>query len=319
MFQKTPVIAIEEHYWDPELEAHFPGAEGSRSGDLMKRLHDLGELRLREMDEHGVDMQVLSHGGPSGQALKPGVALDVSRRVNDRLAETIARHPTRFAGFAVLPTILPDASAQELERCVKELGFKGAMLHGLTDGVFHDDKRFWPVFERAEALDAPIYLHPSFPNPEVARIYYGEYLKSFPQVMRAAWGYAVETGTQAIRIILSGVLEKHPNVKIILGHMGETLPFMLWRINQALSRPGQEELSFGAQFRRHFYITTSGFFSTPALLCCMLEMGIDRIMFSIDYPFVLNGPAMDWVKTLQISDDDRAKFLSGNAKRLLRL
>jgi predicted TIM-barrel fold metal-dependent hydrolase len=149
--------------------------------------------------------------------------------------------------------------------------------------------------------------------------YYEDYLKDFPQVIRAAWGYTVETATQAIRIVLSGVLEQYPGVKIILGHMGETLPFLLWRINQALSRPGHKHLGFAELFRRHFYLTTSGNFSTPALICTMLELGIDRIMFSVDYPFVANKPAMDWVSTLQIATEDKEKFLSGTAKRLLRL
>lgn len=319
MFQNIPVIALEEHYWDNELISHIGGAEAVRSRDLLQRLYDVADLRLRAMDESGIDVQVLSHGAPSGQKLAAAVAVDVARATNDRLAEAIARHPTRFAGFAALPTILPEKAADELERTVKDLGFKGAMIHGLTDGLFLDDKRFWPIFERAEALDVPLYLHPSFPHPDVVRAYYSDYIDDFPQVIRAAWGYTVEAATQAIRIILSGVLEKHPGVKIILGHLGETLPFLLWRVNQALSRPGHKQLSFREQFCRHFYVTTSGNFSTPALICTMLEMGIDRIMFSVDYPFVTNDAAMEWVKTLQISTEDKAKFLSGTAQRLLRL
>jgi 2,3-dihydroxybenzoate decarboxylase len=319
MFQNFRVVALEEHYWDKELVSHIGGAEGARSRYLLERLYDFTDLRLRSMDEQGIDMQVLSHGAPSGQKLPADIAPDVTRGTNDRLAEVIARHPTRFAGFAALPTILPEKAAEELERAVKELGFKGAMIHGLTDGHFLDDKRFWPIFERAEALDVPLYLHPSFPHPDVVWAYYQDYLKDFPQVIRAAWGYTVETATQAIRIILSGVLDQHPGVKIILGHMGETLPFLLWRINQALSRPGHKELGFAEQFRRNFYVTTSGNFSTPALICTMLELGIDRIMFSVDYPFVSNEPAMEWVSTLQISTEDKAKLLGGTAARLLRL
>jgi 2,3-dihydroxybenzoate decarboxylase len=319
MFQNIPVIALEEHYWDHELISHIGGAEAVRSRDLLQRLYDVADLRLRAMDDSGIDLQVLSHGAPSAQKLAAVVAVEVARATNDRLAEAIARHPKRFAGFAALPTILPEQAADELERTVKDLGFKGAMIHGLTDGLFLDDKRFWPIFERAEALDVPLYLHPSFPHPDVLRAYYSDYMDDFPQVIRAAWGYTVETATQAIRIILSGVLEKHPGVKIILGHLGETLPFLLWRVNQALSRPGHKQLGFREQFCRHFYVTTSGNFSTPALICSMLEMGIDRILFSVDYPFVANEPAMEWVSTLQISAEDKAKFLSGTAKRLLRL
>ena len=319
MFQDIPVIALEEHYWDTELISHIGGAEAVRSRDLLMRLYDVADLRLRAMDDQGIDRQVLSHGAPSAQKLAAGAALDVTRATNDRLAEVIARHPTRFSGFAALPTILPEKAADELERAVKDLGFKGAMIHGLTDGLFLDDKRFWPIFERAESLDVPLYLHPSFPHPEVQRVYYGDYIEDFPQVIRAAWGYTVETGTQAIRLVLSGVFEKHPGVKIILGHLGETLPFLLWRINEALSRPGHKPLNFREQFCSHFYVTTSGNFSTPAFICTVLEMGIDRIMFSVDYPFVANKSAMDWVNNLQISTEDKAKVLSGTAQRLLRL
>lgn len=319
MFEQTQVIAIEEHYWDHELASHFQGAEGTRSRDLLTRLRDLGEIRLREMDQNGVDMQVLSHGAPSGQALAADIAVDVCRRVNDRLAEAIALHPTRFAGFGALPTILPEAAADELERCVRQLGLRGAIIHGLTNGLFLDDRRFWPIFEKAEALDAPLYLHPSFPHPDVTKAYYQDYVQDFPQVIRAAWGYTVETATQAIRIILSRVLERYPGVRLILGHMGETLPFLLWRVNQALSRPEHAEMNFKQQFRRHFHITSSGFFSTPALLCAMLEVGMDRILFAVDYPFVSSAPAMEWVKTLPLADEDRGRFLSGNARRLLRL
>ncbi len=319
MYKKMPVIALEEHYWDRELAAQLQGAEGTRSADMLQRLYDLGELRLREMDEAGIDIQVLSHGAPSAQKLDPSIAVDLTRRVNDRLAEAVARHPTRFAGFAALPTAHPEAAARELERCVKDLGFVGAMICGLTNGVFHDDERFWCIYERAEALGVPIYFHPSFPDTDVSRVYYDKYAKDFPQVVRAAWGYTVETATQAIRLILSRVFEKHPGLNVILGHMGETLPYQLWRIDQALKRPGHDEMNFREHFTKNFYITTSGHFSTTALVCAMMEMSMDHIMFSVDYPFVAHKPAMDWLDTLQLSKTDMRKFLSGNARRVLNI
>ena len=234
---KCPIIALEEHYWDAELAATYTGVEAGRPGDTAKRLHDLGELRLKEMDEAGIDIQVLSHGAPSAQKLTGPDAVPLTRRVNDRLHAAVQAHPTRFAAFAALPTSDPNAAADELERCVK-LGFKGAMLHGLANGVFLDDKRFWPIFARAEALDVPIYLHPSLPLPAVMDAYYSDYAKDFPMVVRAAWGYTVETATLAIRMVLSGVFDKHPKLKIILGHLGETLPFLVWRVDMALARPG---------------------------------------------------------------------------------
>src|SRR5262245_28330295 len=258
---KCPIIALEEHYWDTELATHFVGVEGVRDPDMLKRLHDLGELRLKEMDEAGIDIQVLSHGAPSAQKLAGEEAVPLTRRVNDRLHAAVTANPKRFAAFAALPTSDPAAAADELERTVDKLGFKGAMLHGLANGVFLDDKRFWPIYERAQALDVPIYLHPSVPLPAVMDAYYKEYVKDFPMVVRAAWGYTVETATLAIRMVLSGVFDAYPRLKIVLGHLGETLPFLVWRVDQALARPGHKTLSFRDAFCGHFYVTTSGNFS----------------------------------------------------------
>ena len=312
------VIALEEHYYDAELAATFTGAEG-RAGETRRRLNDLGELRLAEMDEAGIDLQVISHASPSAQRLDAESAVRLSRGANDRLYDAIQRRPDRFAGFAVLPTPDPKAAADELERAVTKLGFKGAMVHGLTNGVFFDDKRFWPIMERAQALDVPIYLHPAAPHRQVVDVYYGDYLERFPQITNAAWGFTIETATQGVRMVLSGVFKAYPNLKIILGHMGEGLPFLLWRINMGLARPGGERVEFQETFARNFWITTSGNFSTPALICSMLEMGIDHILYSVDWPFVLNMPGTKWVQELQISGEDKEKLLSGNAKRLLKI
>jgi 2,3-dihydroxybenzoate decarboxylase len=320
MFKKPhcPVIALEEHYWDAELEKTFTGSEAGRPGLQMEQLHDLGALRIKEMDEAGIDIQVLSHGAPSTQKLPADTAVALTRRVNDRLHAVVAGNPQRFAAFAALPTAVPDAAADELERTAK-LGFKGAMLHGLADGVFLDDKKFWPIYERAQALDLPIYMHPSLPQADVRRIYYDDYVKDFPMITRATWGYTVETATLAIRMVLSGMFEKFPKLKIILGHLGETLPFLVWRIDMTLKRPGQKGMSFRDIFSNNFYVTTSGNFSNPALLCCVMEMGIDHIMFAVDWPFVPNPPGTQWMEGVPLCDEDKAKILSGNAKRLLRM
>jgi predicted TIM-barrel fold metal-dependent hydrolase len=316
--RKPFVIALEEHYYDPELAATFDGPEG-RAPETRRRLDDLGDLRLKEMDEAGIDVQVISHGAPSTQRLDAEAAVWLARNANDRLAQAIAVHPDRFAGFAALPTPDPKAAADELERTVSQLGFKGAMVHGLTNGVFFDDKRFWPIFERAQDLDVPLYVHPAVPHSAVVEAYYRDYLADFPTLQTAAWGFTVETATQGIRLVLSGVFDAYPSVKIILGHMGEGLPFLLWRIDHALSRPGNRSVSFREQFSQHFYITTSGNFSTPALLCSMMELGVDRILFSVDWPFVANSPGTQWMNDLQLSAEDKIKILSGNAKRLLRM
>jgi 2,3-dihydroxybenzoate decarboxylase len=318
MMPKCPVIALEEHYWDKELAAQFVGGEGVRGAEMLDRLYDLGELRLREMDEAGIDMQILSHGAPSAQKLSGADAVALTRRVNDRLHAAVNANPKRFGAFSALPTSDPKAAADELERTTR-LGFKGPMIHGLANGMFLDDKRFWPIFERAQALDVPIYLHPAVPLPAVMDAYYKDYVKDFPMVIRAAWGFTVETATHAIRLVLGGVFDAYPRLKIVLGHLGETLPFLVWRVDQALSRPGAKTLSFRQVFCEHFYITTSGNFSNPALLCCVMEMGIDRILFAVDWPFVANKPAVEWMKTVPLCDEDKIKILSGNARRLLRL
>jgi len=318
------IIALEEHYWDDEVATHFKerGPE-MRNPEMHKRLHDLGEFRLKEMDDAGIDLQVLSHGAPATQRIDAATAVPLARRANDRLFESIKKHPERFKGFAVLPTADPKASADELERAVTRLNFKGAMVHGLTamDGahLFLDDKRFWPIFERAQALDVPLYIHPAVPHKAVIEAYYKDYIEQFPSLMTAAWGFGVEAATQGIRLVLSGVFEAYPRLKIILGHLGEGLPFYLWRINMALGRQGNRATPFRDTFREHFWITTSGAFSTPSLLCCVMEMGVDRILFSVDYPFVPNPPGVKWMENVPLSNEDRAKILNGNATRLLKL
>jgi predicted TIM-barrel fold metal-dependent hydrolase len=319
--KKTPVIALEEHYWDAEVAGHFPdGNPETKLPALQERLRDLGALRLKEMDDAGIDVQVLSHGAPAVQRLEADIAVPLSKNANNRLHEAIKARPGRLEGFAVLPTADPKAAADELERAVTKLGFKGAMLHGLTkEGQFLDHKRFWPIYERAQALGVPIYMHPAVPHKAVIDAYYRDYLDQFPGLMTAAWGFTVETATQGIRLVLSGVFEAYPGLKIILGHLGESLPFSLWRIDMVLSRQGNRPTPFRDTFREHFWITTSGNFSTPALLCCVMEMGVDRILFSVDYPFVPNPPGVKWMENVPLSTEDREKILNGNARRLLKM
>ena len=314
------IIALEEHYWDKEVASHFKerGPE-MRIPALQERLYDLGALRLKEMDEAGIDLQILSHGAPATQRVDAETAVPLARGANDRLHEVVQKNRGRFEGFAVLPTANPKAAAEELERAVMKLGFKGAMIHGLTNDLFIDDKRFWPIFERAQALDVPLYMHPAVPHKAVIEAYYKDYLDQFPGLMTAAWGFGVETATQGIRLVLSGVFEKYPRLRIVLGHLGEGLPFYLWRIDMALARQGNRSTPFRDTFREHFWITTSGNFSTPSLLCCVMEMGVDRILFSVDYPFVPNPPGVKWMEQVPLGPEDRAKILNGNATRLLKL
>jgi len=319
--ERPRVVALEEHYWDEEVEKHFKGRDSSRRNALMERLHDLGELRLKEMDEAGIDVQVLSHGAPSLQRIDAESAVDLAIGTNDRLAEACKANPDRLFAFAALPTADPKAAADELERTVDKLGFKGAMIHGPTgpDGWL-DKKEYWPIFERAEALDVPLYLHPSWPHQDFIKTYLADYLDEYPALGGPAWGYTIETATHALRIVLSGVFDKYPNAKMVLGHLGESIPFSLWRINQALNRiENTGGASFREIFSEHFWITTSGNFSNPAFLCCVMEMGIDRIMFSVDYPFVDNAEGTDWIPTIPLCREDIDKLLHGNAERLLKL
>lgn len=309
------VVAIEEHYAHPDLIATFRGWRASQPDFIVERLLDLAALRLKEMDEAGVDVQVLSHASPATQMLDGESGVALARRINDALHETIRTWPQRFGGFSVLPTSDPRAAADELERSVVKLGFKGAMIHGLARGAFLDEKRFWPIFERAQALDVPLYMHPSTPHPAVIDAYYKEY----PSLIRAGWGFGVETATQGLRLILSGLFDAYPRLKIILGHLGEGLPFLLWRADSILTREAKLKKPLREYFCEHFYITTSANFSFPALQCCMLEMGVDRIMFSVDWPWASNVEAVQFLETIPVSREDREKMLHGNVERLLRM
>ena len=311
------IIALEEHYFDPSIAEEYNDKTGFAGTPVRKKLDDLYDLRIKEMDASGIDIQVLSQGAPGVQRFEPDKAVALAIAANDRLRETCQRHPERFAGFTTLPSPAPQAAADELERTVKDYGFKGGMIHGLTNGEFIDQKKYWPIFERAEQLDVPIYLHPAVPHPDVVKAYYADYLSKFPSLLTAAWGFTVETATAGIRMVLSEVFDEYPKLQIILGHLGEGLPFLLWRISDALGR--DNNYPFRNTFCNHFHITTSGNFSDPAMQCSMMEMGIDRIMFSVDYPFAENIHGTKWMDNISLSPDDKKKVLHANAERLLKM
>jgi 2,3-dihydroxybenzoate decarboxylase len=318
---KPYVIAIEEHYADPAIAARATPALFGRAGGeaLAARLTDLGALRLADMDAAGIDFQVISHAPSPLQQLDPAESRQLAQQTNDLLHDAVDRNPERFGAFAALPTRDPRAAADELERTVSRLGFKGAMIHGRTLDQFHDLDQFWPIYERAERLDVPVYIHPGPPHPAMVQAYYADYLQDFPGLNSAAWGFTIDTANQVVRLVLSGVFDAYPGLTLVIGHMGEGIPFLVDRIDEALSRPGNKPIAFKDVFLKHFYITTSGHFSTPALLCAMLEMGIDRILFSVDWPFADNKPGMAWMETVPLSAEDKAKMFNGNARRLLKL
>lgn len=312
------VIALEEHYADPLVVART--GDGERlPARVVERLADLGEGRIAEMDAAGIDLQVLSHAPSAIQQLDAAEARQLAQATNDRLHGVIDRNPERYAGFAALPTMDPAAAADELERTVAHLGFKGAMIHGRTRDEFHDLPKFWPIYERAQALDVPIYIHPGPPHPAMVQAYYADYLSDFPTLNSAAWGFTIDTATQVVRLILSGVFDAYPDLKIIVGHMGEAIPYLVDRIEESINRPGGKAVGFKDLFTRHFWITTSGHFSTPALMCALLELGIDRILFSVDWPYVENVPGVRWAQSLPLSAEDKEKLFNRNARRLLKI
>ena len=311
-------IAVEEHFMHAALTSHF-GSKLHHPKRISERLHDFAGVRILEMDNAGLDMQVLSHQSPGSQRLAIDEAEFACRAVNNALADIVSNAPSRFAGFAMIPTSTPEVAGDELQRAVEELGLKGAMIHGMCQGEFADGPAYWPIFGRAERLGVPIYLHPALPDRGVTQRYYAPYDLRHPDFVRAAWGFGVEAGTQAIRLILSGVFDRHPDLKIILGHLGESIPFQLERINEALNRPGSPGVPFAEVFTSNFWVTTSGFFSGPALRCCLEALGPSRILFAVDWPYADNRRAVDWLAGEDIDDAVKSAIFSGNAMSLLKL
>lgn len=305
----SKVVVLEEHFSHPDLLGGMP------LQPLGERLLDLGEGRLRAMDEAGIDLQVLSHFPSGPQNLPADQAVDMARRTNDLIAETVARRPDRFAGFAALPLTAPDAACAELERAMRELGLKGAMLHGMAAGVPLDDRRFWPVFQTAEALGAPIYIHPDAPPPAVAEAYY----QGYPALIGPGWSYTVESANQALRLMICGVLDACPGLKLILGHLGESLPFSIVRCDSIITPRAKLKRRLIDYFHDHFWITTAANWSYPALTCTLMEMGVDRVLFSVDWPFASNTEGRAFIDKAPLGDADRAKILGENAIALLKL
>jgi predicted TIM-barrel fold metal-dependent hydrolase len=307
-------IAIEEHFWTDELRALRRGHDVLADPQLGARLADLGALRIAEMDEAGIDLQVISHVEPATQNFAPAEAVRLATAANDLLHEAICAHPTRFAGFAALPTPDPGAAARELERAVTQLGFKGAMVHGLTRGAFLDEKPFWPILDTAQRLDVPIYLHPATPHPAVIEAYYAGY----PSMVRVGHGFTSEMSAAAIRLVLSEVFDVFPRLQIILGHLGEALPFLLPRVDRYVSRQ-MKGRNFRDTIRKNFHFTTGGKFTHSALQCTIEEIGIERVMFAVDWPFHSNLDGAAFIDTAPISDDAKAMISGSNARRLLRI
>ncbi len=322
------IIAIEEHFSTPlyrqkvganEFRNFYITARSEQLGHkIVDELADIDAQRIAHMDACGVDVQVLSFTSPGPQAFAANEAIPMAQDANDRLAAAVKKHPTRFAGFAALPTADPKAAADELERTVKQYGFKGAMIHGHQQGEFLDERKYWPIWERAAALDVPIYLHPALPHPKAVEAYFGGY----EDIARAGWGFAVDTSIHFLRILFAGVFDAYPGLKIILGHLGEGLPFAMHRLNEHTWRAAQRrglKKSPLDYIRDNLVVTTSGNWYEPAFVCTLLALGADKIIFAIDWPYEANKTGMEYLHKLSINDDDRHKIAHANAERLLRM
>ncbi|WP_372983676.1 amidohydrolase family protein [Microbacterium sp.] len=315
------VIAIEEHMLPRDIIESAGIDLGLRVGGRAAQLDDLGEGRLQVMDDAGIDVQVLSALGYFVQDLEPAASVQWSREINDRLAATVAEHPDRFQAFASLPVRDPTASVDELTRCVQELGFVGTMIHGQTHGVFLDHPSVRPLLAAAARLDVPIYLHPAPPPLAVKETYYSGLPEAAAACLSTSgWGWHSECAMHVLRMVVAGVFEELPDLKVIVGHMGEGLPFHLDRIESMLSPvvTGQS-LSVAETLRRNLYLTTSGYNSDAPLLCALSAFGVDRVMFSVDHPFANSRQATTYLQSAPVSPADREKIAHGNAEALLRL
>jgi 2,3-dihydroxybenzoate decarboxylase len=298
-------IAIEEHVNERDL-AHL-------------------DERLKDMDKAGVNMQVLSYSFHYDEGIGASAATAESRKVNEALAKVAERYPERFAAFASLALHDPDGAAGELERVVKRLGLRGAMTTMVPGGEYLDDRKYWVIYERAVELDVPIYIHAIAPSPDRIKPY-----AAYPGLGSAMLGFAAETSLQAMRLILSGVFDKYPRLKIILGHMGEGIPFWLWRIDsrwwEERKRDPKSDLFYknlrknpSQYFRDNFYVTTSGMFWHPALQLVCSAMGADRVLFAADYPPESITDAAQFIESAPISARDKEKICHLNAEKLLKL
>lgn len=320
------VIALEEHWGTPivgqaieKAGIKLPPGIIAQAGP---KLTDIGAGRITDMDAAGVDVQVLSISGSAGlDQVAVEEATAVARETNDILADATAQYPERLAGFALLATQDPEGAAAELERCVNKFGFKGVMINGTTNGLFLDDPKFEPILAQAEKLNVPIYLHPApAPMPVYDAYFTGLPGDSGKRLYTAGWGWHVETGLHVLRMVLAGVFDRFPNLQIIIGHMGENLPFSLARADGILTKAAPHlKRRVGDYLLSNIHLTTSGYFTIPPLLCAMMTFGADRIMFSVDYPYSSNEEAMVLLDTAPLNPTDLAKIAHGNADRLLKL
>jgi predicted TIM-barrel fold metal-dependent hydrolase len=325
-------VALEEHFSVPSIASRIDKAVLSRRGyrprtvpknapNPLEQLPEIGERRLKSMDDAGISVQVLSNSGPGPDLVSGPDGVAMAKETNDHLAKAIGGHPDRFAGFAALPLQSPDAAAAELVRSVKELGFVGAMVHGTTEVRFLDHPSYDGILAAAEQLDVPVYIHPHIPPEAVRQAYYSDLPGGSGRVLETAgWGWHSETAVHVLRMVLAGTLDRHPRLKLVIGHMGEMLPMMLARADQVfaldidhLKRPVSRTIL------DQVWITTSGIFDEPPFLAALLTFGIDHIMFSVDYPYAADALGRKFLDRIALAPADMAKLAHGNADALLKL
>ena len=323
-------IALEEHWAIPETLQDSAGfVPGTYWDELQNRLLDVQGRRLELMDEHGIETMILSLNAPAVQAIPDRRrAIEIAKRANDALAEECAKRPDRFRAFAALPLQDPDAAAQELQRCVTDLGFVGALVNGFSqddqhgngqEPLYYDLPQYRPFWAEVARLDVPFYLHPRNPLAQDARIY-----DNHPWLLGPTWAFAQETAVHALRLMACGLFDDHPSLQIVIGHMGEGIPAMLWRMDNRnawvdLPPTYPAKRRFVDYFTENFHITTSGNFRTQSLIDAILELGADRIMFSTDWPFENIDHAAKWFDAASLSEADRTKIGRTNAVSLFGL
>ena len=321
-------ITLEEHFTTPAFRAgagrhreeHAKKA-GGRLAKVFEQLAEVGDKRIADMDAAGIDMQVLSLTSPGCEQLEPADAVALAREANDFLSQAVKKHPKRFAGLAALPTGAPDKAAAELEHMVRDHGFVGAVIHGHNRGRYFDDKFFWPIFESAQALDVPIYLHPTVPPQAVVDASFGGLPQPVSDALAGSgWGWHIETGLHILRLVLGGVFDAFPKLQYVIGHCGEALPFMMQRFEERFPASVTKLKEPVSHYLRHnVHYTIAGFNFPATFLDLLLEVGVDRIMFSADYPYNTMEAARAFLDQIPVSAPDRARIAHGNAEKLFKL
>lgn len=323
MFEMYTKLLNKNPFAHPGLASMW-GSVGNRAGEgggkanpIVQRLGDMGEGRIRDMDASGIDVALTFLTAPGVQVFDPQTANSLAASTNDQLADAIRKYPTRFAGLAAIAPQDPKTAAKELERATKTLGLKGAVVNSHTEGEYLDDPKFWEIFEAAESLNAPIYIHPREPGPQMLQPYLQRGME------RALWGFNVEVSLHTLALITAGVFDRFPNLKIVIGHAGEGIPYMLYRIDywETRKKPFMPKLKMlpSDYMKRNIYITTSGMPWGPAIQFAQSVLGVDRVMYAMDYPYEFEIDEVTMTDDIPMSDADKKKLFQTNAETVFSL